>query len=282
MEVDNVILQGEPIYYAHTLNKSFKELIIVPISDLHYGNPLCSTKHFSRTLQLLERSNTYTLLNGDLIEAVIKTSKGDIHTQKGTAQKQVKWVISKLKPYRKKILGMTMGNHEKRIYDSVGHDYCSDMATELGIPYRPEGILLKISFGDNNKSTADKPYVYWIYATHGYGGARTKASKAIKVERTGTWMHADCYIMSHDHVVNVAPDVYLMPDPRTRPEKDEDGNETGFIIGSLSAKRKMLIKSNAYLKWGGYSEMGGFPPVDLVSPIIHLSGKGKPHVSVTV
>jgi len=217
-----------------------------------------------------------------MLEAVIKSSKGDIHKQKGTAQEQAKKIANQLYPYRKKLLGMTMGNHEKRIYDSVGHDYCKDIAEFLGIPYRAEGILLKISFGDKNNRVEGRPYTYWLYMTHGYGGARTKSAKAVKVERTGTWIHADVYIMSHDHVVNVAPDVYLMPDPRTRKEKDSQGHETGFTIGSVQAHRKMLVKSNAYLKWGGYSEMGGFPPVDLEVPIIRFAGTGKPRVKVEV
>ena len=102
------------------------------------------------------------------------------------------------------------------------------------------------------------------------------------MERLGTWIHADVYIMSHDHVVNVAPDVYLIPDPRTSAEKDKDGNETGFTVGKVTAHRKLLVKSNAFLKWGGYSEMGGFPPVDLETPIIKLSGQGKPRVRVEV
>ena len=119
--------------------------------------------------------------------------------------------------------------------------------------------------------------------THGYGGARTKPAKAIKAERVAAWLPTmDVIIMSHDHVVNVAPDVCLEPDPRTRPEKDSDGNETGFTIGRVMAHRKMLVKSNAFVKWGGYAEMGGFPPSDLATPEIFLSGQGKPQVRVLV
>ena len=62
----------------------------------------------------------------------------------------------------------------------------------------------------------------------------------------------------------------------------ETSNETGFTIGKVVAHRKMLVKSNAYLKWGGYSEMGGFPPVDLEPVIIRLAGTGKPKVTVTI
>lgn len=82
--------------------------------------------------------------------------------------------------------------------------------------------------------------------------------------------------MSHDHVVNVAPDIYLLPDNRGTVD------ETGFTTGRITAHRKMLIKSGAFLKWGGYSEQGGFPPVDLSQPVITLSGQGKPRINVLI
>ncbi len=278
---EDIIIEGEPIYYAHTLSTKFKELRFIPLSDLHDGNPLSSMRHFTRTISELSKPNTYGALNGDMLEAVIKGSKGDIFKQQKTPQEQAERVVKKLMPYKKKLLGMTMGNHESRIYRETGIDLCRWMARELGIPYRPEGIILKVSFGSGNESHQDRPYTYWIYMTHGYGGARTKPAKAVKAERAGAWLPTmDVIIMSHDHVVNVAPDVCLEPDPRTRLEKDEDGNETGFIVGRVKAHRKMLVKSSAFLKWGGYAEMLGFPPSDLEAPIILLSGTGKPHVNV--
>ena len=192
------------------------------------------------------------------------------------------WIADKLEPIKHKILGMTMGNHEERIWKEVGIDITKDIAQRLNVPYRHEGILLKISFGSNNKGVPDRPYVYWAYATHGYGGAKTKSAKAVKVERTATWVHADFYIMSHDHVVNAAPDVYLMPDNRSHAQLNDKGEKTGFIVGRVISHRKMLVKSNAYLKWGGYSEMDGYPPVDLEPPIIKLAGEGKPRVKVEI
>ena len=274
---------GEPVYYSHRLSPEFKELLIVPVSDCHYGNPLFSQEHFFRTLDTIrDTPNAYTVLNGDLAESTLKTSKGDVYKQVGTPQDQRDWLIEKLYPIKEKILGMTTGNHENRIYETAGIDISKDIAQDLSVPYRAEGLILKISFGNGNRWTKDRPYTYFLYQTHGYGGARTKSAKAVKVERMATWIHADVYLMSHDHIVSVAPDIYLMPDPRVRPEKDKDGNKTGFMVGTVTAHRKMLIKTNAYLKWGGYSEFLGFPPVDLETPIIKLAGQGKPRIRVEV
>ncbi len=271
-------IEGELIYYAHTLDPELTVLKIPPTSDVHYGNPLFSNHYFEQHLKvIIEDPCCYTVLNGDLCESSLRTSKGDIYKQVGTPQDQRDWVIKKLEPIKNKILGMTTGNHENRIYNETGIDISKDIAEALHIPYRPEGLLLKISFGNKNSGVEGRPYVYYLYMTHGYGGARTKSAKAVKVERLSTWIDADVYIMSHDHVVNAAPDIYLMPDNRTREDKT-----TGFTIGKISAHRKMLVKSNAFVKWGGYAEMSGFPPNDLVCPIIKLEGKGEPFVSVTV
>lgn len=512
--------QGELIYYAHKLDKNFKEIYIVPISDIHYGNPLFSKSHFLMTLKFLEKPNAFGFLNGDLCESTLRTSKGEIHNQVGSPEDQRDQVIEWLEPYASKLFGAIDGNHENRIWLEAGIHIMRDIAKKLSIPYRPEGLLHKISFGKGNSRHPDKPFVFWFYQTHGFGGARTKSAKAVKVERTANMIHADFYClhphtkvlrgdltytelgnikigdeligvseypefnqsrkvlhtnvtdvtnryadtlkitledgkdiittpdhlwlikrrhdggklggrynwyradrlatgdnliqvfsvwdtpddwisgyiaglldgegsitvgnrrerqmtftqkegkvlfffelylnkhnisyrryrrndgcsqlvitldaakllgmtqparlaeksrnlvekrmhkpknvkvveiqphkrsevvtietdahtfiaeglathncMSHDHVVNVAPDIYLLPDPRTKAEKVYNKGkweDTGFKIGRVTAHRKMLIKTNAYLKWGGYAEAGGFPPSDLSTPLIKL------------
>jgi UDP-2,3-diacylglucosamine pyrophosphatase LpxH len=247
------------------LSKELTEVKVLVISDLHFGNPYCSVKHFLRTIEFIKNNdNVYCFLNGDLLESVTKSSKGDVYTQKLTPQEQRDAVIEMLKPIKDKVLGATQGNHEIRIYNETGIDLTQDIASKLEIPYRAEGMLFKLSFGDFNNRTKGKPFVFWSYITHGYGGARTKSAKAVKAERVSTWIHADWYAMSHDHVVNVAPDIYLMPDNRGMID------DKGFLSGKVTAKREMLIKTNAYLRWGGYAEMGGFPPSDLTTPLIQL------------
>ena len=178
-EVEDAIIVGEPIFYAHTLSKKLKQLKLVPISDAHYDNPLFSEHHFMNTLRMLGEHDTYGVLNGDLIEAVTRKSIGDIYKQKKAPKEQAKWIVKRLMPYKKKLLGSTLGNHEYRIYKEIGDDYSEYIAEELGIPYRSSGLLLKISFGDRNKGVEGRPYVYWVYLTHGYGGARTKAKMQV-------------------------------------------------------------------------------------------------------
>lgn len=263
-------IEGELIYYAHTLPKSLKEVWIVPISDAHYGHPLFSLKHFERTVNFIgSNKHVYTILVGDLIEAVVRGSKGNIYKQTVEPKMQRKNITAILKPIANKILGSVQGNHERRISEQASEDPSELIAEDLHIPYRPSGMLLKIAFGSGNEGHPDQPYVFWGYMTHGYGGARTKSAKAIKAERLASFVEADFYCMSHDHVVNASPDNYLVPDNRTYLNK-----ETGFTAGHVRVHRKMEIKTNAYLKWGDYSEAGGFPPTDMLTPIIKLLPRG--------
>ena len=257
--------QNELRWYGKVLPKDLKEVKLIILSDLHYGNPYCSIKHFLRTVDFIKQNeNTYCFLNGDLCESAIRTSKGEIHRQVGSPDDQKKQVVEWLEPIKDSILGMTTGNHENRIYDVAGTDISAYIAEKLNIPYRPEGMLYKLAFGDNNNHVRGKPFVFWLYITHGYGGARTKSAKAVKAERTSNWIHADLVAMSHDHVVNISPEIYLMPDNRGTID------ENGFLSGRVTAKRKMLVKTNSFIKWGGYAESGGFPPSDLSTPVINL------------
>lgn len=233
-------------------------------------------------IDALKAPNAYAILNGDLCESSIRTSKGDIFRQVGTPQDQRDWIIKRLMPVRKKLLGCVRGNHEKRIDKEVGIDLCKDISRELGCPYRPAGLLLKISFGCGNEGHEDRPYVYFVYATHGYGGARTSGAKIMKLKRTASYMHADVYIQSHDHTQIMEPEPYLMPDPRTYTEKDNEGNETGFIYGQVKEYPKRLVKTGATVMWGEYAEEQGMPPSTLGTPEIWLAGTQKPRVRVTI
>lgn len=268
-------MEGELKWYLCDLkNPNLKEVWVVPTGDVHYGNPLCSLSHFNRHIDfILQNDGVYTVLMGDLCEMALKSSKGEMYHQTASPKEQVAWMIEKLNTIKGKILCATDGNHEYRVSKDVDFSPSQMIANALGVPYRASGVLFKVVFGDNNNRCAGKPYAYFGYATHGYGGARTSGGKAVKLERTSTYVDAAFYMMGHDHLVNVMPANYLVPDPRSHKE----GN---FTVGRVVSHRKMLVKCNSFLKWGNYSESGGYSPSDLETPIVKLMGTGKPRVRV--
>jgi len=272
-------LPGELIYYVHKLSSKYKELIIIPLSDIHYGNPMFSAHHLQRAIDLiLSAPNHYTILNGDLCEVILKSSLGDVYSQQFAPQKQRDYIVDTFMPLAKagRILGITQGNHEERIYREAGIDICADMARAWGCPYGAEEILLRVSFGGGNSRHEENPFTFYVHATHGYGGARTKGAKNVKVERQSHQVHADVYLQSHDHDASVQAGVYLMPHTRSYQQKD-----TGFTIGSMVAVDKKLVKTGAFLKRGGYAAKKGYDPVSLGLVYIKLQGnKGHPQVRV--
>lgn len=268
----------EPRGFVYRADPSFKEVEVIAISDVHYGNPLFSLPHFIWVIEYIQsRDNVFVLLNGDLCEAAIRTSKGDIFRQVGTPQDQRDWIIEKLYPIKERIMGITDGNHEARIYGDTGIDLTKDIATTLDAPYRETGLPIRLYFGDNAEGHPGRQHQTEIYAQHGYGGARTNAAKAVKVERMSTFVNADVYFMSHDHVVNIARIPYLEYDRNIKKDK-ATGRETFKLI----EKPKTLIKTNAYVKWGGYAEKGGFSPNSLTTPIVKLSTKNTKEVLIRV
>jgi len=272
------IVLGELVWYYHEFSREFKEMVVIPISDAHIGDPLFSLRHLDRTIGLIrDTPNAITLLNGDLCNTIIKASPGNIYSQLKTPQDQRDYVIGKLMPIKDKILGVVIGNHEERILNATGIDICKDIASALGVPYRPEGLLHRVVFGGGNSGHPEKPYSYMIYHTHGYGGARTKGAKDTKLQRIAMYLDADLYFMSHDHTVSAWPEVSLESDPRSHIDP-----RTGFRVGCVREKLKKLVKTNAYIKWGGYGEMRGFAPTSLEAPIARLSGEGKPNIRIEV
>lgn len=270
------LIAGELIYYCHELSSKFKEVIIVPVSDVHYGNPMFSKRHLEKTIEFINSApNIYTILNGDLAECVIKTSKGDLSSQKARVDEQFQYIRDVFMPIKHRILGITQGNHERRIDEAVTVDLCKMWADAWGCPYGREELLIKVSFGSGSYRNAKTSYSYYVYATHGYGGARTKGAKNVKVERSSHQVHADVYIMSHDHDASIQEGAYLIPHPRTYINK-----ENGFKCGTMHSTDKKLVKTGAYLKRGGYAARGGYDPVTLNITEIKLKGEGKPRVRV--
>jgi hypothetical protein len=198
-------------------------------------------------------------------------SKTPPHNQTSNAQEQAEWIVDKLYPIRHKVLSLTTGNHERRIADFCGYDISKEIAKHLGVPYDPDGMHMVIKFGNNNNRTNGQPFTYDVSMTHGWGGARTRGAKMASVERFATFMMADVYCISHDHVVDASPMniLYRNNSARINPK-------TGFKSGKFSAKRAMLVKTNAYIKYGSYSRFMGYPPTDLTTPIIFLAGEEKP------
>jgi hypothetical protein len=248
-------------------------LELCAINDAHVSDPLFYERGFDRYLSMiLESERKYAVLGGDLMNMATKNSVSDVYTAKLSPKGQLEWMADRLMPLAKagKILGAVGGNHEGRVAKEVDFDPTEMLMTKLGLPwaYRDSGIIIILKFGAGFDRHKESPYTYKLYMTHGFGGARTTGGKVAKGERISTFVVADAYLMAHDHTVSAFPKVILNPDTRGADIEGAPGWQSGWT----SSIRTEIIKSNAWLKWGGYGERGGFSPTDLVPPTIYFKG----------
>ena len=187
---------------------------------------------------ILECENAFTVLNGDLLDLSIMDSVGDVYGAEFQPRDQLWRVRDVFRPLAQegRILGVTSGNHEERIYKKTGIDVMEWLADYWGVRerYDPDGVLLKIRFG---KRPNGKPQVYTAYFTHGTGGGRTKGGKINKLDAMKDIVLADVYAIGHVHWMTAYQDVYYIPDLRNN---------------TLTTKKRTYVCSGAYLDYGGY------------------------------
>ena len=89
-------------------------LKILPLGDLHYGNPTFNESLFEKWLQVARQSkHKVILLNGDLLEFLDANRFYKPHDYIDVNQ-QLEYVIDALTPYKKDIICNLTGNHGQR------------------------------------------------------------------------------------------------------------------------------------------------------------------------
>lgn len=236
---------------------------------IHIGAPEHNSKKFMDFRDwILTTPNAFTMLNGDILNCATKNSKSDSYSELMPLKDAKKHAIKCLEPLAEagKILGMTRGNHEDRIWREVGDDPLEDMAEQMKIPYHPEGLFLNVKLGEYKAGAAKGRISYSFYMTHGCGGGRTKGSKVNVAARPSEIVLADIYITAHTHFATTFKDKFFLPDVRHN---------------SMLAMTRTYVSAGSFLDWGGYSERGILPPAKLGAPRIRLDGRKKDcHVSI--
>lgn len=247
--------------------KDWKKMYILPISDIHYGNSFCDIDKLKRYLNwAMEQENVYFLLNGDLVECAIKESVGNVYQQKISPQEQLDFMKEFWSNYKERIIGITAGNHEMRIYKEVGIDITKELAAYLQVPYEREGLIVKIHVGsDKNRKSRQVPYL--IYMTHGWSNARTSGAKLNSMESLSSIIiNADIYISSHTHKLISSPEIVFYIDDKNN---------------AVVEKKRYYVSSGSYLRYGDYAQMKGLRPVKLGTARIRLDGTRKDvHISI--
>lgn len=240
---------------------------VYTLADLHIGDPHSIPAEVLRRVREAE-ADPYglVLLNGDLMNTAIRTGVSDVYGELLSPMQQMQELVDLLRPIKDKIIGVTTGNHENRIYKNDGVDTTRLVCRELGIEdrYAPEGILIFLRFGRQNphgRHMDKNPHQWYsLYACHGSGGGRKEGAKAIRLADMAAICDADVYVHSHTHLPMVMKQSFY----RTNPTSCR-----------VTLVPKLFVNTGAALDYGGYGQAQEYKPSSIATPVIHLDARNK-------
>lgn len=238
-----------------------KEIEILPLADWHISDKQSDGKKILGLLDYIQsKPNVYAILNGDLMNAAVKSSISDIYSEQLNPMAALEQCVKLFGPVSDRILSIQPGNHELRIWKNDGIDITQLMATQLGIGdrYSPTSTLLFVYFGQWYKSGRHPgPVLYTIYCVHGSGGGKKEGGKIQRLVDLSAIIDADIYIHSHTHLPAITRTAYYRVSTTNR---------------SVQKVDKLFVNTGSTLEYGGYGELASFRPNSIETPVIMLDG----------
>lgn len=245
----------------------FESVELIPLADVHLGNPLCAEAEFKRMVDyILEEPNDPTcaricLLNGDLTESATKTNRnGNVFEQVYTPSVQVAMMINYLRPLTEtskkypqgKILSYCAGNHDSDRYKETGISASESIAVGLGLQdrYSVNGCYSFIRM----KSPKEGNVIHTVYNTHMTGGSTTAAGKVARISRISQGIVADLIVGSHVHLPLTFKEDILLP----------------FSGLTLVQQTITYLITGAFLKYGDYAQKMSLKPATISTPRVLL------------
>lgn len=221
---------------------------IYVLSDMHIGDANADLPTLKKIIEHIKNTpNMYVILLGDILNTALKTSKSDIYSETLNVMDAQKLALQLLLPIKDKILAMTPGNHENRVWKEVGIDLSLWLAEKLEVQdrYRNNNIALTIQFGSDVNGN---PFRLNIFGQHGaYGGGRRLGAAMNALEDLdGIVGNADIYIRAHTHQpIQGSRNIFLFDDK-----------------GNIHRRTKYYFNSPSVLNYGGYAAEKGYKPTD--------------------
>lgn len=236
----------------------FKTLEILQITDVQYGHITCKVDRVIEYRDwVLAKPNRYMVWTGDNIDSATMQSKGTTWENTGTPQQQLFEFCKLWAPARHRILGYVGGNHERRTLTTFG-DLGITIAALLQVPYSRGKQLIDIQFGEHRNLGKKGLHPFRISQWHGAGGARTKGTVAQVLSRFASDGDSQLYLMGHLHQAMIIP--------MFKERRGEKGIRAVKCIAAMGSSFMDL--------WGGYGEVSGYGPGDVIMPRCVLDADG--------
>lgn len=232
-------------------------------ADTHVGDHLCDMELLKQRIEYVKNTpNAYCILNGDLIDNATKTSIGDTYTQVFNPMEQLEKAVELFGPIKHKIICIEPGNHENRTYKTDGIDLTALLAAQFGLSdkYAPTGAVVFLRFGPGSKNSHYRKVLYTIYVKHGSRSGRSTGSKANALVDMASTIDCDIYIHSHTHEAIIVKKGFVRVDNKN---------------SAVAYVERLFVNTAAILDFGGYGEVGEYPPSGKETPVIYLNGREK-------
>lgn len=198
-----------------TLEDPSEPLVVVPIGDVHYGNVNVDLKKFKETIEYIKnKPNCYTILMGDMCEAIMMSDKRfdveciapELKNRLGDlAFAQYENMRDMLMPIKNKILLSIRGNHGDNLRTKFNTDFDAWMAKELNVPMAGYSAFLVIKFDREQFHTETLTF----FVHHGIMSSRKTGAKVNAIEGLAESFDADVYLNGHSHDLFVTSKVKL-------------------------------------------------------------------------
>ena len=237
-----------------------EQVEIVVFADEHVGDAACDFKRLLERIEYVKNTpGCYCILNGDLMDCAIANSVGDSYGAELSPMNQLQQCVKIFGGIKDKILCVTPGNHENRVYKQTGLSMTEVMCSQLGIPEKctPTTALLFVRFGKRKANHHGRRQLYTIYVTHGSGGGRKEGGKINRLADLAAIVDSDIYLCAHTHLPAVFRNAF---------------HRVSGSNSSVSIVDKLFVNTASNLDYGGYGDLQGYKPCSKQSPTIYLNG----------
>lgn len=244
--MENIELTPIKVKLDNITNNNLKLYVL---SDMHLGSAESDLGTLKQIIDFIKNTpECYCILLGDILDTALKNSKTDIYSETMSIADAQKLAVELLTPIKDKIIAMTPGNHENRVWKEVGVDLSLWLAEKLDLQnvYRNNNIALSISFGNDGNGN---PFRLNVFGQHGaYGGGRRLGAAMNALEDLdGIVANADLYIRAHTH-------------------QPIQGSRNVFTFnratGCIEKQTKYYFNAPSVLVYGGYAADKGYRPTD--------------------
>lgn len=222
-----------------------------PIGDLHIGSPSFAERACDQWFSYILNEPNVSLLNtGDNTNCAISSSVSDEYSEKLTVGQARKVQTDLFRPLAEqdKIDAIVDGNHERRVWRTVGDSPNAAVAEALGINYTMAACIVRYIVGDQS---------YDVYLRHGKGGGGTYGAAVNRLEKQERIIDADIYVSGHTHTQVAFPKNVFVPNGR----------------GGFRRKKRLFVCSGSFLLYEDYAADAGYAPAHIGAPRIYLDGR---------